>query len=195
MRRAHKRGAATKGGFFFRSNIGYALTSPDGRLPGGLHGPCADKAQSGPEEMTLLQILEGKVREWAEVVLLDMPTVRPCFWSFMNILSQPRARAPTPFSRDHPKATNSGCARVAGARVPREKVVTFRLSFRAKLVSWRRGTRNIAEMRDTHADSNYKKRHTVLSPSRVKLFVKTGRSVSLMLLLSTWWFGTAWALL
>lgn len=60
MRRAHERDAATKGKFFFRSNIDYAQ-SPEGGEAGEIYSPCDNDPQSGLEEMTVLQILEGKV--------------------------------------------------------------------------------------------------------------------------------------
>lgn len=61
MRRAHKRDAATEGKFFFRSNIDYAQ-SPEGGADGEIYSPCDNDPQSGLEEMTILEILEGKVR-------------------------------------------------------------------------------------------------------------------------------------
>lgn len=60
MRRAHERDAATKGKFFFRSNIDYAQ-SPEGGEAGEIYSPCDNDPQSGLQEMTVLQILEGKV--------------------------------------------------------------------------------------------------------------------------------------
>lgn len=60
MRRAHKRDAATVGKFFFRSNVDYAQ-SPEGGADGEIYSPCDNDPQSGLEEMTVLQILEGKV--------------------------------------------------------------------------------------------------------------------------------------
>lgn len=60
MRRAHERDAATKGKFFFRSNIDYAQ-SPEGGEAGEIYSPCDNDPKSGLEEMTVLQILEGKV--------------------------------------------------------------------------------------------------------------------------------------
>lgn len=62
MRRAHKKDAATKGKFFFRSNVDYAPPSPEGGSGGEIYSPCDNDAPSGIEEMTVLQILEGKVR-------------------------------------------------------------------------------------------------------------------------------------
>eukprot|EP00752_Nemacystus_decipiens_P005836 g5272.t1 len=61
MRRAHARDAATKGRFFFRGNAGFARPpAREGCGPGSKYRPCVDEAQSGYEEMTILEILEGK---------------------------------------------------------------------------------------------------------------------------------------
>lgn len=79
MRRAHERDAATKGKFFFRSNVAFARAPPQGWVPGGMYRPCADEAQNGHEEMTILEILEGKVRgDWIQ----DAKTL----WSIVALL-------------------------------------------------------------------------------------------------------------
>ncbi|CAM9267298.1 unnamed protein product [Ectocarpus sp. 4 AP-2014] len=84
MRRAHERDAATKGKFFFRSNIDYAQ-SPEGGEAGEIYSPCDNDPQSGLEEMTVLQILEGKgdfpgliplVHAYLEYINADSSTIK-----------------------------------------------------------------------------------------------------------------------
>lgn len=83
MKRAHERSAATEGKFFFRNNVGYTVEDggPASVISKGIGDKLdegngyANKAiyehQSSPsdldpetwlEEMSLLQIMEGKVR-------------------------------------------------------------------------------------------------------------------------------------
>ncbi|CAM9235173.1 unnamed protein product, partial [Hapterophycus canaliculatus] len=70
MRRAHERDAATEGKFFFRSNIddvqapprsnGFGLADEDSGEAGEIYSPCENDPQGGLEEMSVLQILEGR---------------------------------------------------------------------------------------------------------------------------------------
>lgn len=91
MRRAHERDAATKGKFFFRNNIGFARPpSQEGCFPGNTYRPCADEPQNGHEEMTILAILEGKVRDSEQDTLLILSLRHPCRGSICT----PRASAP-----------------------------------------------------------------------------------------------------
>lgn len=71
MRRAHKRDAATEGKFFFRSNIddvqapprshGFGSPGDDSDEAAEIYSPCENDPQGGLEEMTVQQILEGRV--------------------------------------------------------------------------------------------------------------------------------------
>lgn len=89
MRRAHKKDAATEGKFFFRSNVDSAQSSPEGGAGGEIYSPCDNDPQSGIEEMTVLQILEGKVRYkgwfgcFACVLLPDMLHACLDYWGLV----------------------------------------------------------------------------------------------------------------
>lgn len=99
MRRAHERDAATKGKFFFRSNLDFAAddntagkgqaeeelnSDKEGRQgecaagDGGhvvreAYSPCDFDPQSDVEEMTVREILEGKVRGMVDVRVRECP--------------------------------------------------------------------------------------------------------------------------
>ncbi|CAM9898460.1 unnamed protein product, partial [Ectocarpus fasciculatus] len=81
MRRAHERDAATKGKFFFRSNIDYAQ-SPEGGEAGEIYSPCDNDPKSGLEEMTVLQILEGKG---------DFPGLIPLVHAYLEYINADRS--------------------------------------------------------------------------------------------------------
>lgn len=94
MRRAHRRDAATEGKFFFRSNIDYAQ-SPEGGADGEIYSPCDNDPQSGLEEMTILEILEGKVRRGRALAVsrLVYVTISVCARVLPDPLLLPGVRA------------------------------------------------------------------------------------------------------
>lgn len=108
MRRAHERNAAIEGKFFFRNNIDYAAedegpaplpgtgTRTDGKQGvnnGGSpikeiyeYSPCDFDPQSGLEEMSLSQIMEGKASLYSDTAGVDVIVGLLCFFMHNSIL-------------------------------------------------------------------------------------------------------------